>query len=72
MKRGKLYGRMSSDPSMVSTILGAVMLVLMPMGWGSGELSETYGKNLKLIRTLKWEMAGELSFGQMRGTNRFL
>ncbi|WMV51343.1 hypothetical protein MTR67_044728 [Solanum verrucosum] len=34
MKRGKLYGRMSSDPSMVSTILGAVMLVLMPMGWG--------------------------------------
>ncbi|WMV45977.1 hypothetical protein MTR67_039362 [Solanum verrucosum] len=63
---------MSSDPSMVSTILGAVMLVLMPMGWGFGELSETYGKNLKLIRTLKWEMAGELSFGQMRGTNRFL
>ena len=29
-------------------------------------------QNLKLVRTLKWEMAGELSFGQMRGTNRFL
>jgi len=41
-------------------------------GVGVWRLSETYGKNLKLIRTLKWEMAGELSFGQMRGTNRFL
>ena len=71
MKRGKLYGRMSSDPSMVSTILGAVMLVLMPRGWGL-ENYHTYGKNLKSIRTLKWEIAGELRFGQNRGTKRFL
>ncbi|KAG5632329.1 hypothetical protein H5410_004046 [Solanum commersonii] len=44
-EEGQALWKMSSDQSMVSTILGAVMLVLMPMGRGL----ENYEKLMKKL-----------------------